>query len=128
MDTVNVTQEGTAINWISNNKVVNIVNKSDNPIPNYATIGSAGMDLRANIVRNDKNEFKLIGFNFEVKVSEEGEPYVLLHANGIILVPTGIHISLPMGYEAQIRSRSGLAIKDGVSVLNAPGTIDSKLN
>ena len=81
---------------------VNIVNKSKHELPKYSTIYSAGMDLRANI---DK-------------------PITLKPLNRI-LVKTGIFIEIPIGYEAQVRPRSGLAFKRGVSVLNSPGTIDA---
>ncbi len=82
--------------------IVNIVNHSNNPLPAYETEYSAGMDLRANLA----------------------EPLTLkpLHR---CLVPTGLHIELPVGYEAQVRPRSGLAAKFGVTVLNSPGTIDA---
>ena len=81
---------------------VNIVNKSKHELPKYSTIYSAGMDLRANI---DK-------------------PITLKPLNRI-LVKTGIFIEIPIGYEAQVGPRSGLAFKRGVSVLNSPGTIDA---
>ena len=81
---------------------VKIVNKSRHPLPSYSTPLSAGMDLRANL----------------------SEP-VSLASGARILMPTGLYISLPKGYEAQIRPRSGLAIKHGITVLNAPGTIDA---
>lgn len=81
---------------------VKIVNKSRNELPAYSTELSAGMDLRANI---DKP--------------------ISLKPLGRILVPTGLFIELPQGYEAQIRPRSGLAFKKGVTVLNTPGTIDA---
>ena len=81
---------------------IKIVNKSRHQLPSYSTILSAGMDLRANL----------------------NEP-VNLVSGARILVPTGLYISLPRGYEAQIRPRSGLAIKSGVTVLNTPGTIDA---
>ena len=81
---------------------VNIVNKSANPLPSYATAGSAGMDIRANV------EFPI--------TLQPLERY---------LVPTGLFIELPEGYEAQIRPRSGLALKQGITCLNSPGTIDS---
>ena len=81
---------------------VNIVNKSANPLPSYATSGSAGMDIRANV---------------ELPITLEPlERY---------LVPTGLFIELPEGYEAQIRPRSGLALKQGITCLNSPGTVDS---
>lgn len=79
-----------------------IINKSTNPMPAYATPGSAGLDLRANISGN-----------------------VTLEPLDRAIVPTGIYIQLPEGYEAQIRPRSGLAAKNGITVLNSPGTIDS---
>lgn len=81
---------------------VKIVNKSKHSLPEYATALSAGMDLRANI----------------------DEPIVLKPIQRV-LVPTGLYIQLPEGYEAQIRPRSGLAIKHGISVVNSPGTIDA---
>ncbi len=81
---------------------VKIVNQSKHPLPEYATVHSAGMDLRANI----------------------DNPIVLKPLQRA-LVPTGLYIQLPEGYEAQIRPRSGLAIKHGISVVNSPGTIDA---
>jgi len=81
---------------------VKIVNRSKHPLPEYATLHSAGMDLRANI---DKP--------------------IILKPLQRVLVPTGLFIQLPEGYEAQIRPRSGLAIKHGISVVNSPGTIDA---
>jgi dUTP pyrophosphatase len=81
---------------------INIVNQSDNPLPNYETIASAGMDLRAWL----------------------NEP-ISLQPMQRVLVPTGLFIELPIGYEAQVRPRSGLAIKSGITVLNSPGTIDA---
>ena len=80
---------------------IKVVNVSDNQLPTYAKIGDAGMDLRANI-----NET------------------VELHPMERKLIPTGIKIQLPEGYEAQVRPRSGLALKHGITVLNAPGTVD----
>lgn len=81
---------------------VKIVNKSKHPNPEYSTPLSAGMDLRANI---DKP--------------------IVLKSLERALVPTGLYIELPEGYEAQIRPRSGLALKKGITVLNTPGTIDA---
>lgn len=88
-------------------KKVKIVNKSDNPNPSYETKNSAGMDLRA----NGNYTIKGVGVN-STKIDS-------------ITVNTGIYISLPKGYEAQIRSRSGLSAKNKVFVLNSPGTIDA---
>lgn len=81
---------------------IKIINKSDNSLPEYATAYSAGMDLRANLT----------------------EPITLKPLERA-LIPTGLFIELPAGYEAQIRPRSGLAVKHGISVLNSPGTIDA---
>lgn len=81
---------------------INIINKSDNELPSYATQGSAGMDIRADLK----------------------EP-ITLQPLERTLVPTGLFIELPHGYEAQIRPRSGLAVKQGITCLNTPGTIDS---
>lgn len=84
------------------NLTVKIVNKSNNPLPKYETDGASGMDLRANI-----------DAAFTLQPLERS------------LVPTGLFIELPQGSEAQIRPRSGLALKQGITCLNTPGTIDS---
>ncbi len=81
---------------------VEIINKSHHPLPQYATPQSAGMDLRANL-----------------------EEPITLKPMERVLVPTGLFMALPAGYEAQVRPRSGLAIKKGITVLNTPGTIDA---
>ena len=81
---------------------IKIVNKSKHELPEYSTSFSAGMDIRANL-----------DFSLTLKPLERK------------LIPTGLFLELPVGYEAQIRPRSGLAIKHGVTVLNTPGTIDS---
>ena len=81
---------------------VRIINKSGNPLPSYATPGSSGMDIRADLT----------------------EPLSLKPLERA-LVPTGLFIELPLGFEAQIRPRSGLAVKQGITCLNSPGTIDS---
>lgn len=81
---------------------VKVINKSSNELPEYVTEGAAGMDLRANLTGD-----------------------IVLQPMERTLVPTGLFIELPGGYEAQIRPRSGLAIKQGLTCLNTPGTIDS---
>jgi dUTP pyrophosphatase len=81
---------------------VKIINRSSNPLPAYATAGSSGMDIRASL-----------------------EQACSLAPFERVLVPTGLFIELPEGYEAQIRPRSGLAIKQGITCLNSPGTIDA---
>ncbi len=81
---------------------VKVINKGNQPLPTYATTQSAGMDLRANI-----------------------DNPITLKPMERRLVPTGLYIALPQGYEAQVRPRSGLALKHGITVLNTPGTIDA---
>lgn len=81
---------------------IKVVNKGNQPLPKYETAQSAGMDLRANI-----------------------DAPILIKSLDRKLIPTGLHIALPEGYEAQIRPRSGLAIKKGITCLNTPGTIDA---
>ena len=87
---------------------VQIVNKSSNPLPEYSTEYSAGMDIRANIVNK-----------------EEDCNTIFLAPGERILIPTGLYFEIPFGYECQIRPRSGLAVKYGLTVLNSPGTIDA---
>lgn len=81
---------------------VRIVNQSQNPLPAYATAGASGMDLRANL-----------------------QDPVVLKPLERALIPTGLFIELPEGYEAQVRPRSGLALKQGITCLNSPGTVDA---
>jgi dUTP pyrophosphatase len=81
---------------------IKIINKSQHPLPNYETIASAGMDLRADL-----------------------DAPITLSPLGRVIVKTGLFIELPIGYEAQVRPRSGLAIKKGITVLNSPGTVDA---
>ncbi len=81
---------------------IKVINKSKHQLPAYSTRASAGMDLRANL-----------------------ESSMVLKPLERILVPTGLYLEIPAGYEAQIRPRSGLAIKKGITVLNSPGTIDA---
>lgn len=81
---------------------INIINQSQHNIPSYETIASAGMDLRANL-----------------------EQDLVINSLERVLVKTGLFIELPLGYEAQVRPRSGLAFKNGITVLNSPGTIDA---
>lgn len=81
---------------------IKIINKSKHALPHYETIASAGMDLRANITEN-----------------------IILQPMARKIIPTGLFLELPIGVEAQVRPRSGLATKKGVTVLNAPGTVDA---
>ena len=82
--------------------IIPVINESNNPLPAYATTGSAGMDIHAFV-----------------------EAPINLQPMERKLIPTGLYIQLPLGYEAQIRPRSGLALKQGITCLNTPGTIDS---
>jgi dUTP pyrophosphatase len=82
--------------------VIKVINKSNNSLPEYSTVHSAGMDLRANL-----------------------EQAIVLKSGERKLVPTGLFFEIPEGFEVQVRPRSGLAIKNGISVLNSPGTIDA---
>jgi dUTP pyrophosphatase len=81
---------------------IKIINKSNHPLPSYETIASAGMDIRANVIESST-----------LKPLQRA------------IVKTGLYIELPIGYEAQVRPRSGLAAKKGITVLNSPGTIDA---
>ena len=81
---------------------IKIINKSEHPLPTYQTEGSAGMDIYASVKNN-----------------------IIINPLERVLIPTGLFIALPKGFEAQIRPRSGLAIKQGLTCLNTPGTIDS---
>jgi dUTP pyrophosphatase len=83
--------------------IINVINKSGNLLPSYETASSAGMDLRAYLPEGD----------------------VILKPMERYLIPTGLYIEIPVGYEAQVRPRSGLALKYGITILNSPGTIDA---
>lgn len=87
---------------MSQKLAVKIINQSNNPLPKYQTSQSAGMDLHANLIEA-----------------------IILKPSERKLIPTGLFMELPEGYEAQVRPRSGLALKHGVTVLNSPGTIDA---
>lgn len=84
---------------------VKVINKSKHRLPEYATSGSSGFDFKADI----------------------DEPWIL-HPGETLLVPTGLIFAVPKGYELQVRARSGLALKYGITVLNSPGTVDAKQN
>ena len=108
---------------------VQIVNKSKYPTPQYTTPLSAGLD-----VRGDFSLFKgeyLVGYPIGegcavTEVDEDNKPLkILIPAHARVMVPTGLYIALPEGYEMQVRPRSGLAAKHGITVLNSPGTIDA---
>lgn len=95
-----------------------VINKSSNELPKYAHKGDAGFDLRANVeeIENDNYLFNAIRFNTTT---------IILNPGGRVLIPTGLYMAIPEGYELQIRPRSGLALKHGITVVNTPGTIDA---
>lgn len=97
---------------------VPVINKSSNELPKYAHKGDAGFDLRANVeeIKNDNYLFNAIRFNTTT---------IILNPGGRVLIPTGLYMAIPEGYELQIRPRSGLALKHGITVVNTPGTIDA---
>ena len=97
---------------------IKVINKSDNDLPIHATEQAAGLDLKA-YLRPD-TEYVGTGFSYD-KVAD----VMYLFSGGRVVIPTGLHIELPVGYELQIRPRSGLAAKHGITVLNTPGTIDA---
>ena len=97
---------------------VPVINKSSNELPKYAHKGDAGFDLRANVeeIKNNNYLFNAIKFNATT---------IILNPGGRVLIPTGLYMAIPEGYELQIRPRSGLALKYGITVVNTPGTIDA---
>lgn len=103
---------------------VKVINKSKNKLPEYATSGSAGCDLMADFSNTNNiiahNSF--ITWNNDKTIIES----VTIRPGGRALIPTNLFTAIPEGYEVQVRSRSGLAIKKGIFCLNSPGTIDAK--
>lgn len=101
---------------------VQIIKTTTNELPSYGSIEAAGCDLRADLC-SIKDKFL---FNTEIVRNEDNTVKgLLIHPGGRALIPTGIQMALPVGYEAQIRPRSGLSLKNGISIVNSPGTIDS---
>ena len=99
---------------------IQIINKSENPLPKYAREGDSGVDLMA-----DFSQGINLDFCFFADYDEQRN-VLLLFPGGRALIPINLYTAFPKGYEIQIRPRSGLALKHGVTVLNAPGTIDAK--
>lgn len=98
---------------------IRVVNNSSNELPDYAHESDAGFDLRANVAAVKNTKFL---FNASLDVEEHS---VTIFPGGRALIPTGLHMAIPEGYELQVRPRSGLALKSGITVLNTPGTIDA---
>ena len=108
-------------------QTVRVINKSKNPLPMYATPGSSGLDICTNI--GDYTEKQLLtvpSSNVDIDIDPTTDkPFVAIYPGGRFIFPTGLYVSIPKGFEIQVRPRSGLAAKKGITILNAPGTIDS---
>lgn len=102
---------------------IKVINKSSNELPNYAhPVGDSGVDLRAEL--STINEKFL--FNSElITNNNQSEKVIIINPGGRALIPTELYTEIPIGYEIQIRPRSGLALKNGITVCNTPGTIDA---
>ena len=105
---------------------VDVINYSNNELPKYETPRSAGMDARASFSKLQLKDFKRYGVVI-CKLDDTGNRIVsiTLQPGSRCLVPTDLYVAIPEGYEIQVRPRSGLALKQGITVLNTPGTIDS---
>lgn len=99
--------------------VVEVINKSPNELPQYANVGDSGVDLRADFTRGHNDKF-MNGSEWDDVLNK-----LIIFPGGKALIPTGLFTAFPVGYEIQIRSRSGLALKSGIIVLNSPATIDA---
>ena len=107
--------------------IVNVINKSNNNLPKYETSGSSGVDVRADFSRvSVDNPIKVWG---DTEIIFKGETHsttlLRLDPGARALIPTGLFTAIPEGYEIQVRPRSGLALKSGLTVLNTPGTVDA---
>ena len=107
--------------------IVNVINKSNNSLPKYETSGSSGVDVRADFSRvSVDNPIKVWG---DTEIIFKGETHsttlLRLDPGARALIPTGLFTAIPEGYEIQVRPRSGLALKSGLTVLNTPGTVDA---
>jgi dUTP diphosphatase len=107
--------------------IVKIFNDSNNKLPKYETPQAAGLDLRADFSRVESiSDIKIYGPGQIIPAnSANAVKMIVLEPGSRVCIPTGLYIALPEGYEAQVRPRSGLALKEGITVLNTPGTIDA---
>lgn len=108
------------------NIVVEIINKSGNELPKYETLSSSGMDVKANLTSESINTCRKFGAVIH-HIDEISSYEIIIGKGDRMIIPTGLFVAIPNGYEIQVRSRSGLALKSGIFVLNSPGTIDSKI-
>jgi dUTP pyrophosphatase len=107
-------------------QVVKVFNKGTNDLPNYSTEFAAGFDIRADLSRINQLSDLMGNDSLSLTIKEDGEKIITLFPKGgRVLIPTGLHVSIPDNYELQIRPRSGLALKNGITIANSPGTLDS---
>ena len=105
---------------------VKVINKSTQPLPKFETPGSAGADVRADFSRINEYPIKVYGGAEVIAAGEAHEKVMIkLTPHSRALIPTGLFMAVPTGYEMQVRPRSGLALKEGLTVINTPGTVDS---
>lgn len=101
---------------------VKVINTSSNELPQYETAGAVGLDIRADFNKLDENNpIKAFG---NVQMIFQPNKYIIMDPGTRVLIPTGLFVAIPEGYEIQVRPRSGLTLKMGLTVLNSPGTID----
>ena len=101
---------------------VQVINKSSNPLPQYETPQSAGMDLKADLWSIQE---KFLFGSTIIRNMDNTIAWIVINPGGRALIPTELYTAIPTGYEVQVRPRSGLALKSGITVLNTPGTIDA---
>ena len=101
---------------------VQVINKSSNPLPQYETPQSAGMDLKADLWSIQE---KFLFGSAIIRNMDNTIAWIVINPGGRALIPTELYTAIPAGYEVQVRPRSGLALKSGITVLNTPGTIDA---
>ena len=101
---------------------VQVINKSSNPLPQYETPQSAGMDLKADLWSIQE---KFLFGSAIIRNIDNTIAWIVINPGGRALIPTELYTAIPAGYEVQVRPRSGLALKSGITVLNTPGTIDA---
>lgn len=106
---------------------IKVFNDSNNKLPKYETLQAAGLDLRADFSHIESiSDIKIYGSGQIIPAnSTNAVKMIVLEPGSRVLIPTGLYIALPEGYEAQVRPRSGLALKEGITVINTPGTIDT---